>query len=162
VLLAGLLMTPLHALGSVGRTRLLLLPLLAYRGKLKTSDIPSLSLSDTELSTHSSGYKNEFPKDRDDSKHIVHGIDYGETPYLIHMLYDIPLKEATALHGLHGEVFPKVKRWQKSTLDRASRECKLTNPFTYSMPLWEVYKWDSKRQMWVLGEDAKQALIPTA
>ena len=132
--------------------------LLVYRKKLVLSDIPSLSLSDNDLRYALKRVKKEFPKDRDDSKHIVHGIDYGETPYLIHMLYEIPLKEATALHALHGEVFPKIKRWQKETLDRASRESRLRNPFGMEMPFWEVFRWDSRRQQYVLGDDAKSAL----
>jgi uracil-DNA glycosylase family 4 len=132
--------------------------LLAYRGKLTVNDIPSLSLSDDDLRVAFKRVKKEFPKDRDDSKHIVHGIDYGETPYLIHMLYEIPMKEAIALHALHGEVFPKVKKWQKETLDRASRESRLRNPFGVEMPFWEVFRWDSRKQIWALGDDAKSAL----
>jgi len=73
-------------------------------------------------------------------------------------MYEMPEREAKRLQGLYFDLFPKVRQWQLSVLERASHECKLTNPFTYSMPFFEVHRWDSKRQCWALGEDAKSAI----
>jgi uracil-DNA glycosylase family 4 len=95
--------------------------LLAYRHKLRESDIPSLSLSDGDLRAALKVIKKEFPSDRDDAKHIVHGINYGETPFLISALYEIARSEAIALHKLFFTVFPKVKAWQEKTLAEAGR-----------------------------------------
>jgi len=117
-----------------------------------------LSLPDVELKRLFRDFKHEHPKLRDDAKHTVHGTNYGMGPRLMADMYEMPEREAKRLQGLYFDLFPKVRQWQLSVLERASRECKLTNPFTYSMPFFEVHRWDSKRQCWALGEDAKSAI----
>jgi len=132
--------------------------ILASKGKISVSEIPSLSLADAELKPIFRDLKTRFPKDRDDAKHCVHGQNYGMGPRLMADMYEMPEAEAKRLQKMYFELFPKIRNWQRSVLDRASRECKLRNPFSYEMPLWEVYRWDSKRQCYVLGEDAKSAI----
>jgi DNA polymerase I-like protein with 3'-5' exonuclease and polymerase domains len=88
----------------------------------------------------------------------IHGQNYGMGPRLMADMYEMPEAEAKRLQSMYFELFPKIRAWQKSVLDRASRECKLRNPFGYEMPFWEVYRWDSKRQDYILGEDAKSAI----
>ena len=103
-------------------------------------------------------FKRAEPKLRDDAKHTVHGTNYGMGPRLMAEQYDMSEREAKRLQEMYFSLFPKIRIWQKSVLDRASRECKLRNPFGYEMPFWEVYRWDSKRQCYALGEDAKSAM----
>ncbi len=132
--------------------------ILVERKKMSASALPSLSWTNADLKQLFKEVKNAFPKDRDDAKHTVHGISYGMTERLMSDMYEMPLSEAKRLIAMFFELFPKIKAWQRATLDRASRECKLRNPFTYEMPFWEVFRWDSKGQKWALGDDAKSAI----
>ncbi len=129
-----------------------------YMGIHMAGGTVDLTQSDDALKKLFKAFKREHPKLRDDAKHTVHGTNYGMGPRLMSDMYEIPEREAKRLQTLYFDLFPKVRKWQLSVLDRASRECKLTNPFTYSMPFWEVHKWDSKRQVWAMGEDAKSAI----
>ena len=73
-------------------------------------------------------------------------------------MYEMSEAEAKRLQNMYFELFPKIREWQRSVLDRASRECKLRNPFGYEMSFWEVFRWDAKYKRWALGEDAKSAI----
>lgn len=117
-----------------------------------------LAWSDSDLASLFRQIKGKHLKLYDDAKHTVHGTNYGMGPRLMADMYEMPEREAKRLQGLYFELFPKVRAWQKSVLDRASRECKLRNPWGYEMSFWEVYRWDSKYQRWALGEDAKSAI----
>jgi uracil-DNA glycosylase family 4 len=129
-----------------------------YMGIYMAGQTVDLAASDYDLKALFSAFKRAHPKLRDDAKHTVHGTNYGMGPRLMADMYEMSEKEAKRLQGLYFDLFPKIKTWQKSVCDRASRECKLTNPFNYSMPFWEVYRWDSKYQRYALGEDAKSAI----
>ena len=129
-----------------------------YMGIYMSGGAVDLGLADSALKVLFRDFKREHPKLRDDAKHTVHGTNYGMGPRLMADMYELTEKRAKELQGLYFELFPKVREWQKATLDRASRECKLRNPFGYEMPFWEVYRWDSKKQGWTLGEDAKSAI----
>lgn len=129
-----------------------------YMGIHMAGGTVSLALPDSELKTMFREFKREFPKLRDDAKHTVHGTNYGMGPRLMSDLYEMSEREAKRLQTMYFDLFPKIQQWQKATLDRASRECKLRNPFGYEMPFWEVYRWDSKRRCYALGEDAKSAI----
>ena len=119
--------------------------LLYDRGKIPHSSIPSLSLPDEELRKALKFVKKEFPKDRDDAKHTVHGSNYGMTAPLLSSLYELPIAQAEELLKLYFALFPKIKAWQESIKEKASREVWLQNPFGYRMPFWEVYRWNSHR-----------------
>lgn len=129
-----------------------------YMGIYMLGGTVDLGLPDIELKKMFRDFKREHPKLRDDAKHTVHGTNYGMGPKLMSDMYEMTMKEAGRLQGLYFELFPKVKAWQRSVLDRASRECRLRNPFGYEMSFWEVYRWDSKYQRWALGDDAKSAI----
>jgi hypothetical protein len=119
---------------------------LAAKGKILASDIPSLSLSDAELKVIFKEIKKHFPKDRDDSKHIVHGSNYLATPPLISTMYEIPLAETERIQDIYFErVAAKVKAWQQLMLEKAHHEVWLTNPFFYKIPFWEIFRWNSQR-----------------
>ncbi len=129
-----------------------------YMGIHMAGGTVDLSQSDAALKCTFRDFKREHPKLRDDAKHTVHGTNYGMGPRLMSDMYEMTEKEAKRLQGLYFDLFPKIQTWQRSVLDRASRECKLRNPFGYEMSFWEVFKWDSKYQRWALGEDAKSAI----
>lgn len=131
---------------------------LVSKKKLLASDLPSLAWSDSDLAVYFKSIKKRFPKDRDDSKHIVHGTAYGMREHLMSDLYEMSLGEAKRLQAFYFQLFPKIKEWQNSVILQADREAKLTNPFGYSMPFWEVRRWNSRYQRWELGEDAKSAI----
>lgn len=96
---------------------------------------------------------------RKDGRIFVSGnTNYGMGAKLMAEMYEMTMKDAQKLLELYFALFPKIKRWQTQTLDRASKEARLTNAFGYTMPTWEVFRWDSRRQQWVLGEDAKSAI----
>ena len=80
------------------------------------------------------------------------------TAFLMADLYEMQLRDAQRLIDLFFTLFQKIKAWQQATLARASRECRLANPFRYEMPFWEVYKWESRSKKWALGADAKSAI----
>ena len=145
-----------------------------YMGIHMAGGTVDLARPDSDLKRLFKEFKREHPKLRDDAKHTVHGTNYGMGPFLMAEQYEMTVATAKRLQGLYFELFPKVKEWQRSVLDRASRECKLRNPFGYEMPFWEVYRWDSKKHEaakrkgitgaeldkagWALGEDAKSAI----
>jgi len=129
-----------------------------YMGIYMAGGMVDLALPDSTLKGLFRDFKREHPKLRDDAKHTVHGTNYGMGPKLMADMYEMRESEAKRLQGLYFDLFPKVRAWQKSVLDRASRECKLRNPFGYEMSFWEVYRWDSKYKRWALGEDAKSAI----
>jgi uracil-DNA glycosylase family 4 len=119
--------------------------ILASKGKIKTSDIPSLTLSDGELKKVFKWIKHDFPKDRDDAKHIIHGTAYGMTPPLMSSLYELPIAEAEHLQGFYFEIYPKIKIWQESVKEKAHRDIWLQNLFGYRMAFFEIYRWNSQR-----------------
>jgi len=117
-----------------------------------------VSWSDEDLTAYFKEIKKGHKKIYDDAKHTIHGSNYGMGPHLLSDMYEMPLAEAKRLQDFYFGLFPRLLSWRKATLDQASRECKLRNPFGYEMPFWEVYKWDSKGKKWTLGEDAKGAI----
>lgn len=129
-----------------------------YMGIYMAGGAVDLSWPDAALKATFKEFKREHPKLRDDAKHTVHGTNYGMGPRLMSDLYEMPEAEARRLQGLYFDLFPKVRAWQKQVLDLASREARLTNPFGYSMPFWEVFRWNSRYARWELGEDAKSAI----
>jgi hypothetical protein len=129
-----------------------------YMGIHMAGGSVDLTWSDDQLRRLFKDFKREHPKLRDDAKHTVHGTNYLMGARLMSDMYEMPERECKRLQDMYYSLFPKIKQWQLSVLERASRECKLTNPFTYSMPFFEVHRWDSKRQCWALGEDAKGAV----
>jgi len=131
---------------------------LADKGKVPQSDVPDLSWSDDDLKASFKMVKKLFSKDRDDCKHIVHGSNYLGTARYLAELYELREALVKEVQGSYFTRFNKLKQWQNTTLDRASRECKLRNPFGYEMNFYEVFKWDTKYKRWVYGDDAKSCV----
>jgi len=119
---------------------------LAAKGKISYSDIPSLSLSDDQLKAIFKEIKKKFPKDRDDSKHIVHGSNYLATPPLISTMYEMPISVTEMIQKIYFEnVAAKVRAWQQRMLEKTHKEVYLTTAFKFTMPFWEIYRWNSHR-----------------
>jgi len=135
---------------------------LAEQGKILQSDVPQLSQTDAEITAALKPLKNRFRFEYDQNKHGTHLSNYLGTPFLMNEMYpeSFPqLRDAKRWQEFYfSTVAAKVRAWQTATLDRANRECKLRNPFTYEMPFWSVYQWDSRRKGWTLGDDAKSAI----
>lgn len=131
---------------------------LADKGRVLASDVPDLAWSDADLKRAFKEVKKLFPKDRDDCKHIVHGSNYLGTARYLAELYELREALVKEVQASYFARFDKLRKWQFATLERASKECKLRNPFGYEMTFWEVQRWDSKYKRWTLGEDAKSAI----
>jgi uracil-DNA glycosylase family 4 len=104
-----------------------------------------LSEPDEELRQRFKQFKRNHPKLRDDAKHTIHGVSYGMTPILQSMLYNMSVPRARELQDLFFGLFPRVKKWREQVMDQAWQEAKLTNPFGYTMPFWDVYDWNQRR-----------------
>jgi len=121
-------------------------------------DAISPSLPDDELRDRFRHIKKTQPKLYDDAKHTIHGTNYGMGPRLMAQLYDMSEKEARRLQELYFGLFPRIRDWQHKTIERASQEARLSNPYGYVMWFWDVYRWNSRQQRFELGEDAKSAV----
>lgn len=132
--------------------------MLVNRKKLLTSDIPSLSWSDADLKRAFRDIKVRFPKDRDDAKHVVHGTNYGMGEKLMAEMYEMTRGEARVLRNLYFSLFPKVKVWQGKVLEQAHHDAVLSNAWRYRMWFWDVYRYDTRHDKYVLGEEAKGAI----
>ena len=117
-----------------------------------------LQWSDSDLSLAFKEIKHTERKVYDDAKHTVHGTNYGMGPRLMSdMLPRCPRRRRSGCRRFTLTCF-QMRQWQRATLDRAAKECKLRNPFGYEMSFWEVQQWDRKQAWWTLGEDAKSAI----
>ena len=117
-----------------------------------------LSWDDEKLSTYFKKLKKENSARYDDAKHCIHGTNYGMGPKLMSERYEMTMATAKRLQKLYFSLFPKVRNWQISVLDRAHKEARLVNPFNYVMWFWDVYQWDSRYAKYRLGNEAKSAI----
>lgn len=115
-----------------------------------------LTWSDEDLSAYLSAIKHDprNTKVYDDSKHCIHGISYGMSSFLMAELYEMTRTKAQWYIDMFFSLFPRVKRWQQATMQKAHDECKLVNAWGYRMPFWNVFAWQQKRydrlrQLWV-------------
>jgi uracil-DNA glycosylase family 4 len=106
--------------------------------------------------------KGFYPDTYDDCKHVVHGSNFGGTPFKLHM--DFPdsfptVKDAEDMQKLYyGTIGRKIRQWQHDTCQLASRQCYLETPHGIRCYFWSVYQWDSRRKQMVMGPSAKDAL----
>lgn len=90
-----------------------------------------LSWEDEKLLTYFKELKKENAARYDDAKHCIHGTNYGMGPKLMSERYEMTMATAKRLQKLYFSLFPKVRQWQISVLDRAHKEARLVNPFNY-------------------------------
>jgi hypothetical protein len=55
-------------------------------------------------------------------------------------------------------LFPKLRSWHQSTLERVHRETYLENHYQYRHYFYSVFSFDKRRNDWILGDDAKRAV----
>jgi len=99
----------------------------------------------------------------DAAKRAVHGTNYGMSPRMLMTTYPDAFpttKDADRAQSAYFALFPKVRQWQNSVVDRAHKEAHLVNDFGYIRWFWFVKKHVKRRGQWVLdrGEDAKAAI----
>lgn len=114
-----------------------------------------------QLVPYLAAIKKEYKDIREQAKKVIHGTAYGLTPYGMHD--DAPEhfkteKEAERMQTFYLDLFPKLKQWQRSTLDRAHHDGYLDNHFGYRHRFFDVYRYDGSYGKWKLGNDAKRAI----
>jgi uracil-DNA glycosylase family 4 len=129
----------------------------------KISNPADLNWSDADLKAFFKDLKGRFPIERDGAKRTVHLSNYAGTPsrmFQAHPELFPSTKIAAELQQLYLDVCPAVRRWQEATIQRASDEGYLRNPFGYIHRFHSVYDWKLVDGKWESswGEDAKRAL----
>lgn len=114
-----------------------------------------------QLVPYLASIKKEYKDIREQAKKVIHGTAYGLTPYGMHD--DAPEhfkieKEAERMQTFYLDLFPKLKQWQRATLDRAHHDGYLDNHFGYRHRFFDVYRYDGSYGRWKLGSDAKRAI----
>lgn len=137
--------------------------ILHQTGKISASDIPSLSLSDSDLKKALKALKVAWPEEREVAKRVVHSSNYGMTPRRLWELYpkEFPtLRAANHLQNIYFEVCPEVREWQRQSIEVADNGASMRNPYGYVHYFFNVKEWfkhDGKWD-WRWGDDAKAVL----
>ena len=98
---------------------------------------------------------------RDACKRVIHGTNYGLSPYGMHDEYpdEFPTQRvATELQEMYLSLFPEIKQWMRTTRELADRQTFLDNHYQYRHYFYAVTKWNSKYQRFDLGNDAKRCI----
>lgn len=122
-----------------------------------------LKWSDQDLGKYFKDIKKRFNQKYDEAKHVVHGTNYGLSPFGMVQLYPEVFTRASAIaaQGLYFEICPKLKSWQDSTRERAAKNGYLggaDHPYRYKHWYWLVKTYDSKKREWGPGPDSKRCL----
>lgn len=146
--------------------RLALLGLNGYMASHLLGRPADLSWSDKDLGKYLADIKHDKNnvKIYDDAKHTIYLVQNGGTPFLISELYEVTRARAQYLYNFYFDLFPKIKRFQQQTLQKAHDECKLVNAWGYKMPFWSVFQWQQKRyerlrQLWVRYKTDPKAMF---
>lgn len=121
-----------------------------------------IKLDAPDITAQVKALKQAHAKTYEDSKHVVHGSNYGGTPFKIKM--DFPesfpsLKHAEAMQKLYFDTIGKgVRQWQRETMDEAHKKCYLDTVFGFRHYFWAVYMWDSRKGCMGWGPDGKESL----
>jgi uracil-DNA glycosylase family 4 len=133
------------------------------RGLLPASDLPDLSLGDTELHAYLQHLKETLDETRPVAKMVVHMSNYIGSPLRMYQTSpDLFENTAAAEHvqGLYFEIFPKIKEWQAQTCRLADRQGYIKSPYGLPQRFYQVYtyKQDPETGQWtkVMGDDAKR------
>lgn len=121
----------------------------------------SVEWSDDKLAEYLRQMKKEHKVEREAAKRVIHGSNYGLSPYGMHDEYQeyFPkVRDAEQLQSLYFTLFPSIRKWHASTLQRAHKEGFLDNHFGYRHYFWHALKWDGESQGYVYGDDAKRAI----
>lgn len=92
-------------------------------------------------------------------KKIVHGTNYGESPYAMKMQHPELFPSvaiADELQQFYFALCPKLKDWQKNTRLRADKQGYLggpDHPYRFKHWFWDVTNWDPHKQCVIPGSD---------
>ena len=117
--------------------------------------------SEAELRAAFREIKREHHDAREAAKRGVHGSNYLLTSHGLHDEYAeyFPTrKKADEFQQFYFGLFPKLRQWHQSTLERAHKEGYLDNHYQYRHYFWSVFQWDRRREQYVLGDDAKRSV----
>ena len=123
----------------------------------------SLDTSDAALTAACQAAKAEWPEDYEKCKRVVHLSNYCGTPRRIAEEYPDEFPRETEAAKLQAFYFgtdagADIKRWQKQTIEIAHANKGLENHFGLRHRFYSLYSYDSRRQSYVLGDDAKRAV----
>jgi uracil-DNA glycosylase family 4 len=130
--------------------------------KLHREDIP-LSLSDDDLSARCKASKQRWPDDYEKMKRVTHLTGYLGTPRRIHEEYPDDFASEAEARDLQqfllgSEIGQDIKQWQRRTVERAHHDKFLENHFGLRHRFYSLYQWNSRRQAYEFGDDAKRAV----
>jgi uracil-DNA glycosylase len=107
-------------------------------GRVKTSDLPQLSWSDSDLTAALTDIKKHFKADRNNLyKHLVHAINFGQKAkgaqekILAETGINFDIKIIQKVMDLYKELFPEIPTWHRSVLLQVEKDGYLRNPFGY-------------------------------
>ena len=103
----------------------------------------------------------EFKRDYGDSirpkaKKTVHAYSYGEGAKAVARDLGCPVSEALEYIEAYEALAPRVKQWKADTRLRAHYEGRLTNPFGYTLPFFEVFRFVNGEPK--LGRESNECL----
>lgn len=139
--------------------RLATLGVHAYLTSHNLNKPADLKWTDEHLAGYFKELKKGYPTAYDKCKHVVHGTNYGLTPYGMQERYPeefATIRDAEKLQNLYFEICPKLAAWQKETRDKAHIKGFLgldDHPFRYRRWFWNVYNAQGK-----FGLDADKAI----
>jgi len=120
-----------------------------------------LSQPDAALRNLFRAVKHDHKQEREAAKRGVHGTNYLLSAFGLNDEYPeyFPTKrKGDEFQEFYFGLFPKLRGWHSSTLERAHKEGYLDNHYQYRHYFWNVYTFNRKAQKWVLGDDAKRAI----
>ena len=128
----------------------------AFKGKVIPIDSPDLAKLCKEA-------KREWPEDYDTFKRVVYLSFYMGSARRMHEEYPNEFPTVKAAQERQDFLFSTkpgqdIRKWQRSTLDRAHAERMLQNPWGYKHYFYDVYHYSSDVGDWVMGDDAKRAV----
>jgi len=123
----------------------------------------SLDISDTALTAACQAAKKAWPEDYEKCKRVVHLSNYMGTPRRISEEYPEEFATEGSAKGLQDFYFnteagADIRAWQKQTIEIAHANKGLENHFGLRHRFYSLYSYDSRRGIYVLGEDAKRAV----
>jgi hypothetical protein len=131
---------------------------LAYRGKPVPLDTPF-----DEMKRLCKAAKKAYPLDYEVLKRVGHLSNYMGTPEKIWEEYPDEFRDVAHAKKLQDFIYStepgkEVRAWQHQKMMIAADRRSLENHFQYKHYFYSVFKWDSRKKMDVLDDDAKRAV----
>jgi len=131
---------------------------LAYHGQFLPFDMPF-----DELRKLCKKAKRDYPLDYEVLKRVGHLSNYMGTPEKIWEEYPNEFRDVAHAKQLQDFIYStepgkEVRTWQHVKMMMAAEKRHLLNHFQYKHYFYSVFKWDNKKKMDVLDDDAKRAV----